>query len=92
MAIAVLVYFYIIIYMDYIQCVLSTRYIDFDIKTLTASDFSVEFDIEPTVLQHFTDKYYDETNPIDLVSQLKLFIKIELNKRINSMPDLGYHD
>ena len=59
---------------------------------MTSSDYSVEFDIQPQVLRNFTEQYYDETNPMDLVSQFRLYIRLELQKRIQSMPDMGFHN
>ena len=38
------------------------------------------------------NSYYDKTNPMDEISQFKLFIQTELEKRIQAMPDLGFQD
>lgn len=43
---SVFVYLFIIIYFDYIATVEKNAYIDFDVRTITAGDYSVEFDLE----------------------------------------------
>lgn len=89
-SIAVFIYLWTIIYFDYIQCVQINKFIDFDIKTITAGDYTVEFDIDEGVFSNFMKSYYDKTNPMDEISQFKLFIQTELEKRIQAMPDLGF--
>jgi len=41
----VFVYFYATVFLDYIRAVETTNQLDFDIKTYTAGDYSVEFKI-----------------------------------------------
>mmetsp|Transcript_117302 Transcript_117302/g.163221 ORF Transcript_117302/g.163221 Transcript_117302/m.163221 type:complete len:129 (-) Transcript_117302:1931-2317(-) len=36
---------FIIVYVDYIRSVQSNNYVEWDVKTITAGDYSVEFDI-----------------------------------------------
>ena len=43
--ITVLVYFFSVVYFDYIETVEETNYVDFDVKTITAGDYTVEFDL-----------------------------------------------
>lgn len=90
--IAVFIYLWTIIYFDYIQSVQVNKFIDYDIKTITAGDFTVEFDIHEDFFHNFEKDYYDKTNPMDEISQFKLFIQTELEKRIQAMPDLGFQE
>jgi hypothetical protein len=39
-------------------------YIEFDVDTITAGDYSCNFDLEEKTYTNFFDKYYDETNPM----------------------------
>jgi len=39
----VFVYLYSQIYFDYIACVQTNKFIDYDVKTITAGDYSIEF-------------------------------------------------
>jgi hypothetical protein len=36
--------------------------------------------------------YYDKTNPIPEIAQFKLYVQLELEKRLSAMPDLGYEE
>lgn len=73
--ISVFVYFFIVVYIDYIQCVQITKFVDFDTKTITASDYTLEFDIHEEVYHQFKEReYFDETNPIGEIAQFKLYI------------------
>lgn len=63
--IAVFIYLWSIIYFDYIQSVQVNKFIDYDIKTITAGDYTVEFDIHEDFFHNFEKDYYDKTNPID---------------------------
>jgi len=35
-----------LVYLDYIKCVQSNMYVEFDVDTITAGDYSVNFDLE----------------------------------------------
>ena len=55
-------------YFDYIKSVQKTKFVDFDVKTITAGDYTVEFDIEEEIYDEFLDNYFDKTNPMGEVS------------------------
>lgn len=40
-----------IVYVDYIRSIQANNYVEWDVKTITAGDYSVEFDI--------SDRFYD---------------------------------
>jgi hypothetical protein len=42
--------------------------------------------------QTFLKKYYDETNPITEIAQFKLFLQLELEKRLSNFPEMGIDD
>lgn len=88
--ISVFVYLYTVAYFDYIKTVQANSYVDWDVKTITAGDYTIEFDIDEEAYERWQKKYYDEGNPISEVSQFKLYLQNELEKRINAMPDQGY--
>lgn len=39
--------------------------------------------------QKFLQKFYDESNPISENNQFKIYIRDELERRLNLFPDLG---
>lgn len=63
-SVAVFVYLFTMLYIDYINCVQVNNYIDWDVKTITAGDYSVEFDLLPETYNRWKDHYHDENNPI----------------------------
>jgi hypothetical protein len=63
-SVAVFVYLFTMLYIDYINCVQVNNYIDWDVKTITAGDYSVEFDLLPKTYERWKEHYHDENNPI----------------------------
>jgi len=86
---AVFIYLFTIVYFDYIKTLQKTKYVDFDVKTITAGDYTVEFDLSEEIYEEFKKNYYDPTNPIGEISQFKLYIQLELEKRLNAFPNNG---
>jgi len=39
-------------------------YVDWDIKTITAGDYTVEFSLDNLAYDMFLNKFYDSSNPI----------------------------
>lgn len=72
--ITVFIYLYVIVYLDYIKCVQLNNYVEYDVDTITAGDYSVTFDLEVETYDKFKDNYYDETNPMTENSQFKTFL------------------
>ena len=87
--IAVFIYLYTLVYIDYIRSVQVTKYIDWDVKTITAGDYTIEFDIDKSVYYRFLEQFHDKSNPISEIAQFRLFLKDELEHRITEMPSLG---
>lgn len=88
-SIAVFIYLFSVVYFDYINCVQMNKFVDFDVKTITAGDYTIEFELNKKHYEYFVKNYYDETNPMGEVSQLKLYIQNELSKRFNEMTHMG---
>jgi hypothetical protein len=40
------------------------EFIDFDVRTITAGDYSATFDLEVSTYEKFCDKYHDPNNPM----------------------------
>jgi hypothetical protein len=89
---SVFVYLFVIIYFDYVKSVQKCKYLDQDVNTITAGDYSVEFDLEQKTYENFLEKYYDKENPMSENAQFKLYVQDELEARINAMPDQGYDE
>lgn len=86
----VFVYLFCSIYLDYLKQVQKNNFLDFDIKTITAGDYSIEFDLDPKIYDKWKTHYYMENNPISEMAQFKIYIQNILEQRISAMNDLGY--
>ena len=62
--IGVHVYLFSIIYFDYIRVVADNEYVDYDVRTITAADYTVEFDIEDHMYNTWKMRYLDPKNPM----------------------------
>lgn len=49
----VFVYLFVIIYFDYVKSVQKCKFVDQDVNTITAGDYSVEFDLEEKTYTNF---------------------------------------
>ena len=69
-------------------------FVDWDVKSITAGDYSVEFDLDVATYDRFKKDYYDKSNPMSENAQFKLFVQNELEDRINDpeYPNQGYDD
>lgn len=69
-------------------------YVDWDVKTITAGDYTVEFNLEVETYEKFKKTYYDERNPMSENAQFKLYVQNELEDRLNAedFPSQGYDD
>lgn len=65
------------------------KYVEYDLNTVTAGDYTVEFDINEKFYDEFLKNYLDKKNPTPEAMQLKLYIKSELERRLTEMPAQG---
>lgn len=54
------VYLFVIIYFDYIRCQELNSYVDWDVKSITAGDYSIEFDLEASTYEKWKNTFYDK--------------------------------
>lgn len=85
----VFIYFFVIVYIDFIRAKELNQFVDFDVKTISAGDYSVEFDIDPKAYQKFKSDYYLDTSPMSEMAQFKQYVQDEIENRINAMENLG---
>lgn len=80
------------IFNQYFSEVEENRYIDTDVNTVTAGDYTIEFDLEESQFIKFQAHYYKKNNPMSEMAQFKMYIQDELEERINRCDDLGFDD
>ena len=90
--ITILIYLFVVVYFDYLKSKQMVNYVDWDVKTITAGDYSVEFDIMKKTYDRWKSRYFDERNPMSENAQFKLYLQNELEARVNGMPDMGYDE
>ena len=52
-SLTVFVYLFVVIYFDYIKCIAMNTFVDWDVKSITAGDYSVEFDLDVETYERF---------------------------------------
>jgi len=55
---AVFIALFVINYVDFIKKTQENNYVEWDIKTITAGDYAIEFDIDPEFFQDYLAKEY----------------------------------
>ena len=55
----VFVYLFVQVFIEYIKSVEDNNYIEWDVQTITAADYTVEFEITKEMHSTFKVKYYD---------------------------------
>lgn len=88
----VLIYCFTIVYFDYIRAIEKNKYVDFDVETITAGDYTIEFDLTAKTFENFKKVYYNSKCPMNELAQFRLFIQKELEDRISEFPDLGFDE
>jgi hypothetical protein len=53
--VVVFIYLYVLVFIDYIKSIQATKYVDWDVKTITAGDYTVEFDINKKLYYTFLE-------------------------------------
>jgi hypothetical protein len=87
--IGVLIYLFVHITIEYIKSIQGNAFVEYDVKTCSAADYTVEFKIHPDMYDYFVDKYLDATNPISEIGQFRSYVKDEMEARLTEFPPLG---
>ena len=84
---------FFIVFVDYISSVFKNSYIEWDVKTITAGDYSCELDISRTMWDNFLMKLRNEppSNKTE-IERFRDFIKKNLEDNLSKLPDLGYEE
>ena len=100
--VAVFLALFIINYFDYIKKMQESAFVEWDVKTITAADYTIEFDIDPT----FFDKWIDNEADAFLAKEhqesgkvysaradaFRDWITQEMESRLSLLPDLGFEE
>ena len=93
---------YVINFFDYIKKDQENQYIEWDVKTITSGDYTVEFDIQPEFFNRWVDKEYIKFTQkmhreqrkyyVARVDAFRDWITAEMERRLDLLPDLGYEE
>lgn len=68
------VYLFALNFIEYMARVQEHKFVDFDVKTITAADYSAEFPISENQYAHWKKIYHQEDNPMSEMAQFKVYI------------------
>lgn len=91
-SIGVFVALFFIVFIDYLKNVFKNTFVEWDVKTITAGDYSVELDIPEKMFQTFVDTKYDPLCGQTKIAAFRDFLLEELETRLTRLPDLQYED
>ena len=97
---AVFIALFVVNYLDYIKKSQENNYIDWDVKTITAGDFTIEFDlsrefwkdwqekVKPSFLREIDARFRDRSD----AQHFRFWIAKEMETRLEQMPNLEYDE
>lgn len=104
-SIGVFLSLFMIVYVDYIRSVQTSDFVEFDVKTLTAGDYTVEFDItesfyrkfqesrgkigDPKIDDHVEFEWNDNKTHGE---NFRIWIQNQIEFRVSSLEDLGFEE
>lgn len=80
---------YSLVYFDYLDNVFKNKYLDYDVKTVTAGDYTFEFNISVQQYEHFEQNYLKKDNPMSEMAQMRQYVQHEIEKRLNQLGPEG---
>jgi len=83
---------FFVVYVDYMRSVFKNLFVEWDVKTITAGDYTVELDIAETMWKEFIEKKYDPLCGKTKIEAFRDYIKDEMEERLTNLPDLGYEE
>lgn len=67
-------------------------FVEWDVKTITAGDYSCELEISDTMWEVFLKHRYNPSLGKTKIVAFRDFLQTELEERLTRLPDLGYED
>ena len=87
--IGVFIYLFIYMTIEYVKSVQDNKFVEWDVKTISAADYTSEFGVSPSMYEVFINKYLDDTNPMSEIAQFRLYVRDEMERRLTEFPNLG---
>ena len=83
---------FFVVYLDYLKSIFKNLYIEWDVKTITAGDYSVELDISEKMWHNFLNEVYKPELAATKMVQFRNYLQSKLEDNFSRLPDLGFED
>jgi len=83
---------FFVVYLDYLRNIFKNLNIEWDVKTITAGDYSVELDISQKMWDNFLKDVYKPELAATKLVQFRKYLEHKLEDNLSALPDLGYED
>ena len=84
---------YMLAYIDYIKLVAKNDYVEWDLQTITAGDFTIEFDISAAFYEKFVlTQGGSKPASASMGEHFRDWIHNEMENKLSKMDNLGYDD
>lgn len=82
-----------LVYIDYIRQIAKNNFVEWDVKTVTSGDYSVEFDISKEFYEKFIEDFGHEKDvTTTMIVHFRKWLTKGIEDRLSQMPDLGFED
>ena len=97
---AVFIALFMVNYLDYIKKTQENNYVEWDVKTITSGDFTIEFDISKQFFEDWKLKVKEnwymnlgaDHKPASKVAGFREWIQQEMENRLEKLPNLGFDE
>ena len=83
---------FFVVFIDYLRNVFKNQFIEWDVKTITAGDYSVELDIPEEMFENFKQEFGDNPEGKPTIVAFRDYVVKELEDRLTKLPDQGFED
>jgi len=83
---------FFICYVDYVKSKAKNDAVEWDIKLITAGDYTVELEIPQAMYDKFVSDIYDPDFGQSKATSFRNYLKKEIQRRLSAFPNLGYEE
>jgi len=84
---------FVVVYIDFIRQVAKNNFVEWDVKTVTAGDYTCEFDISEEFYQRFLDMHGgSKPAGTTMIVHFRHWITREMEEKLTNMPSLGFDE
>lgn len=82
---------FVVVYIDFIRQVAKNNFVEWDVKTITAGDYTCEFDISAQFYQQFLNTFGgSKPAGMTMIVHFRNWITKEMEDKLSAMPSLGF--